>query len=669
MIKVALAGNPNTGKTSLFNLLTGSYEYVGNWPGVTVEKKVGKLKSKTGDLIDLPGIYTLNPLSKDEGVATRFLIDESFHAIVNVVDASQIERNLYLTVQLLELGKPMLLALNMVDVANGRGLTIDYRALGKALRTPVVPIVARSGKGINELEGLLRKLGQQSAEPLMIYYGAELEKAISALSQLMPQTLPLNKRWIALQLLDGNDVVLEWLSALANRGALLKIVMQTEEALRRKKEAKSLSHFIRKVRMDKIKEIVKESVRVQKTNRRPLTERVDDLATHRLLGLPIFFLLMFLMFKLTFDWLGTPMSDRLSAFVDGPVTIGIKSILDLLGASPFLHDVVLSGIIPGVGGVLVFVPQIFILFFMISLIEDSGYMARVAVVLDKIAEAIGLNGKAFIPMIIGFGCNVPGVMATRSIEQPRDRLLTILLLPMMSCSARLTVFSLFVGTFFTAYQALIVLSLYMLGIAVSIALAKLFSSTILRQANSGFVIELPPYRMPQTRTLVLSTWEKGKGFVRKAGTLIFGGSVAIWLLSYSGPEGWKVAMDHSFLAYLGGLLVPILQPLGFGSWQAGSALITGFLAKEVVVSTMNIIYAAPDMNALQGMISRQFSPLQAYSFMVFLLLYVPCLATVGAIRKEAMSAKWTLFSIGYALLVAYVLALVIYHGGRWLGLG
>lgn len=338
--------------------------------------------------------------------------------------------------------------------------------------------------------------------------------------------------------------------------------------------------------------------------------------------------------------------------------------MNVIGATAFIKAVIMQGIVQGVGGVLVFIPQIFILFFLISLIEDSGYMARVAMVMDRIMEAIGLNGKAFISMIIGFGCNVPGIMATRSIEQPKERLLTILLTPLMSCSARLSVYSLFVGTFFRKQQSIVVFSLYILGIFIALGLAKLFSTTLFREEKSLFIIELPPYRFPQMRALVLGTWDKGKGFVRKAGTFIFGGSVIIWFLSYAGPHGLHVPMDQSFLALLGGLVAPLLDPLGFGNWQAGAALLTGFLAKEVVVSTMNIIYAAPDMPTLRAVMTHYFNPVQAYTFMAFVLLYIPCLATVGVIIKETASKKWTWFSIGYSLAIAYVIGLIIYHGGR-----
>ncbi|MED4832696.1 ferrous iron transport protein B, partial [Geobacillus stearothermophilus] len=397
------------------------------------------------------------------------------------------------------------------------------------------------------------------------------------------------------------------------------------------------------------------------------TEKIDAVVTNRYVGLPIFLALMYVVFMLTFNWLGTPLADRLDAFFSGPLADGLSRFLDWAGASPFIKALVLDGVVAGVGGVLVFVPQIFILFFFISLLEDSGYMARVAMVMDRVMETIGLNGKAFIPMIIGFGCNVPGVMAARTIEQPKERLMTILALPFMSCSARLPVYALFAGTFFAREQALVVFSLYVLGIVVALGLVKLFSSTLLKNENSLFVIELPPYRVPQALTLWRSTWEKGKGFIRKAGTFIFGGSVAIWLLTYVGPRGVGVPMDDSLLAAIGGLIAPLLSPLGFGAWQAGAALITGFLAKEVVVSTMNIIYHVHEASGLKKVIAAQFTPLSAFSFMVFVLLYTPCLATVAAIRKETGSWKWTLLSIGISLTVAYMISLLVYQAGKIVG--
>ncbi|WP_027416625.1 ferrous iron transport protein B [Aneurinibacillus terranovensis] len=667
MINVALAGNPNTGKTSLFNILTGSYEYVGNWTGVTVEKKVGILKNKKGQLIDLPGIYSLNPLSRDEGVATQFLLSGDFSLILNIVDASQIERNLYLTLQLLEYGKPMLIGLNMIDVAKGRGFVIDEAKLSKRLHTPVVPIGARTGNGCDILASKFTDVKEYTMEPLFIDYGPLLERAVTELMAKINDVPLQSKRWLALQFLEGNVLVRELLEKYVNAAELQLLFAQTEQAILAQASAKSLQQYIRRARSEFITDIMNECVTHTKNVEYTLSDRIDQIVTNKVLGVPIFLLFMYLTFKLTFDWLGSPLSDMLDAFITGPVTNTLTALLTAAGASAFIKAVVLQGIVAGVGGVLVFVPQIFILFFLISFIEDSGYMARVAMVMDKLMEMIGLNGKAFIPMIIGFGCNVPGVMAARTIEQPNERLLTIILTPLMSCSARLSVYSLFVGAFFAHNQAIVVFSLYVLGIMVALSLAKLFSSTIFKQSDSMFVVELPPYRFPQWRTLLRSTWEKGKGFVRKAGTFIFGGSVIIWFLSYAGPGGLNVNMNQSFLAMIGGALAPVLAPLGFGTWQAGAALLTGFLAKEVVVSTMNIIYVAPDMHTLQGMMAGFFTPLQAYSFMVFLLLYIPCLATVAVIKKETASLKWMWFSMGYALAIAYIIALIFYQGGKLFG--
>ncbi|WP_232697697.1 ferrous iron transport protein B [Brevibacillus daliensis] len=671
MNTVALTGNPNTGKTTLFNLLTGSYEYVGNWPGVTVEKKVGRLRGMQGLLVDLPGIYSLTPLSKDEGVATGYLLEENPDLLLNIVDASQLERNLYLTLQLIEYGKPMVVSLNMVDVAKSRGYEIDAKKLADKLQLPVLPIVARTGNGCEKVREAI-KHGGVTPSDLQINYGDIIEQAIDKLSfALSFQTdLTMPKRWLALQFLEGNEVVTTFLEKRIDIGLLDQIYQQTVEQCRKTglvKNHSSLQPYMRQIRSKVISEIIASCLTQKHRVEKTWTDRIDNIVTHRLWGLPIFLLFMFLAFKLTFEWVGVPLSDLLDGFLGGPFTDWLRVGMESISLSSFLQAAILDGAVAGVGGVLVFVPQIFVLFLIISFIEDSGYMARVAMVMDKIMEMIGLNGKSFIPMIIGFGCNVPGVMAARSIEQPKERLLTIILTPLMSCSARLPIYSLFVGTFFAQNQAIIVLSIYVLGIVLSLILAKLFSIFLLRHESSVFFIELPPYRMPQGRTLIRSTWEKGKGFIRKAGTFIFGGSIVIWFLSYAGPGGLDVSMNDSFLAMIGGVIAPLFTPLGFGSWEAGAALLTGFLAKEVVVSTMNIIYAAPDALSLQSLLESQFTALGAYSFMVFVLLYVPCLATVAVIRKETGSAKWTWFSVVYGLAIAYLVSFLIYEGGKLLG--
>ncbi|ULT58044.1 ferrous iron transport protein B [Neobacillus drentensis] len=665
-MEIALIGNPNTGKTSLFNNLTGSYEYVGNWSGVTVEKKVGVFKNNIGQLIDLPGVYTLNPLSKDEGVVTSFFLNESVDRLLNILDASQLERNLHLTLQLLEFEKPALIGLNMIDVANKRGIQIDASKLAEALGVPVVPVVARSGKGCDKLVEVVSTKSIQSVNKHLVYYGKEVEEGISAFTgEIMGKTSH-STRFLAIQYFEGNQYVQNYVNSIANPLRINEIVNNLENKLQAQLDKKSLSNYIYLKRREVIEKIVAEVARKSNSGL-PLSEKIDSIVTNRFLGMPIFLLLMYFMFMLTFDWLGTPLSNILDAFLTGPITTGFEAVLSAIHASDFIHALIIEGLVAGVGGVLVFVPQIFILFFFISLLEDSGYMARVALVMDRIMESVGLNGKAFIPMMIGFGCNVPGIMAARTIETPRERLLTILLTPLMSCSARLPVYALFVGAFFAGHKAFVVLSLYVLGIVVALTLAKIFSKTLLKSETSLFVIELPPYRLPQFQSLWRSTWDKGKGFVRKAGTFIFAGSVFIWLLSYAGPQGLKVDMDHSYLAAIGNIIAPIFDPIGFGTWQASASLITGFLAKEAIISTMNIIYFVPNDASLQGLLAHYYTPLAAYSFMVFILLYIPCLATTATIYKETGSRKWTAFAMIYAFVIAYVLSLVIYQGGKLVG--
>ncbi len=653
--RIALLGNPNTGKTSLFNRLTGSYAHVGNWSGVTVDKKIGKLHGDRGQLVDLPGVYDLDPLSADEAVVARFLMEEQFDAMINIIDASQLERNLQLTAQLLEIGKPLQIGLNMIDVATNRGTQIDARALATALGVEVFPIVARTGDGCDVL---LTSLKTEAVTPLHIDYGEATEQAIT---EIMEQaTLQLNERWMAVQYLAGNRVFVEHLERRSS--SIIEIRKQLEAQLGR-----FIHAHITECRRNWAIAMRASAVVEEKTDQKTWTDRIDAVVTHPIFGLPIFFAVLYGLFHITFNWVGSPLSDLLSAFIEGPLSAGVVWILSAIGASGFIQDLLIDGVIAGVGGVLVFVPQIFVLFFFISFLEDSGYMARVAIVMDRFMQMVGLNGKSFIPMIIGFGCNVPGIMAARSVEEERERLVTIFISPFMSCSARLPIYAVFAGSFFASNQALIVLSLYILGIVLALIAAKVFSKILAAEdATSLFMVEQPPYRVPQWLTLWRSTWQKGKGFVRKAGTFIFGGSVVIWLLAYTGPAGFDVNMNDSFLAMIGGVIAMLLVPIGFGTWQAGAALITGFLAKEVVVSTMAIIYAVNE-SELGRQLSGQFTPLSAYSFMAFVLLYVPCLATVAVIRREVGSAKLTWVASLYGLFVAYGVSFVIYQTGLLLG--
>ncbi|UXH42910.1 ferrous iron transport protein B [Rossellomorea vietnamensis] len=662
-METALLGNPNTGKTSLFNQITGSYEYVGNWSGVTVEKKVGRIKDSVQSLIDLPGVYSLNPLSHDERVASMALLQEEAGQILNIVNANQLERSLYLTIELLETNLPTAIVLNMMDLAEKRGIKVDVQLLGELLGVKSYSAIARKGKGCDEIIQLFRERPLEPASLFTLDYGPVVEAAISKLLNLMGKEGDPKKRWVAIQYLIGNELVQQTLNE-SYPG--MEAVKEETEAILLKEAGHSLEESLYATRKSFIQKIVVQVTKEEKKQESlPLTAWLDHIATHPIFGIPFFLLVLLVVFQLTFGWLGTPISDALDSFFAGPLTAGARYLLDQVNALPFIKAVILEGIIAGVGGVLVFVPQIFILFFFISLLEDSGYMARVAVVMDRLMEFIGLNGKAFIPLIIGFGCNVPSIMAARTIEQPKERLLTILISPFMSCSARLSVYALFVAAFFSEHQAIIVLSLYVLGIVVAILVAKVFSF-FLKNEKSYFVMELPPYNVPQPLHLIRSTWDKGKGFVRKAGTFIFGGTVFIWLFSYLGPNGAGVPIDESFMAIVSGVFAPVFAPLGFASWQAVSALFTGFLAKEVVVSTMNILYHVPAGETLAHLLPQFYTPLAAYTFLVFILLYTPCLATVAIMKKETGSMKLTLLSIVYSFIVAYIVAFIVYRVGQFI---
>lgn len=561
-----------------------------------------------------------------------------------------------------------MLCLNMIDVAKSRGIQVSPDILQKRLGLTVLPLVARTGKGSGQVLTVLKETSSIPPVTFLLDYGERVEQAIRAIEHDLQQTAGLpNHRWIALQLMEQNPVVLALLRERFDTSRLLEICDTVQKELQTRKLALTLPQWIRSTRQEYIHSLCLEAMDTTAQKPHNLTERLDSILTHRFWGLPLFLIFMYAMFKATFDWIGGPLSDILDGFISGPLSDGANSLLQSIGASEFTHALIVDGIIGGVGGVLVFVPQIFVLFLMISFLEDSGYMARVCLLMDSTMERMGLNGKAFIPFIIGFGCNVPAIMAARSIEQPKDRMLTTLLMPLMSCSARLPVYLLFAAVFFPARQATAVLAMYVMGVVFALILCKLFSKHLFKNESSVFIIELPPYRMPQLKTLGRSTWEKGKGFLRKAGTIILAGSVIIWLMSYAGPTGFNVDMDQSFLAKFGGLIAPLLQPLGFGTWQAGSTLVPGFLAKEVVVSTMNIIYHTPDNAGLENQIAQVFTPLSSVSFMAFILLYIPCLATVGVIKKETASWKWTFFSMGYSLALAYLVSLIIFQGGRLLG--
>ncbi len=669
-LTVALAGNPNVGKTALFNVLTGSRQQVGNWPGKTVEKKEGKLtyKGETLSFVDLPGTYSLTAYSTEEVITRDFIIEQSPDVVVHVIDSTNIERNLYLTTQLMELNAPLILALNMSDLAEAKGIEIDESALSKFLGVPVVKIVAPKRIGV---EGLLEKILQLSrkkvAKPMrQVIYGEELEEHISGLQEFVKKTVKLPKkyepRWIALKLLEDDKEVDRKIRALQGGDKVLEEA-ETETSHLKKVFGGEVDQVVAEARYGFIAGLVKECVKKTPLSKRVLSDLLDEITMHDLIGIPIFLGMMFLLFQFTFV-LGEPLAGLIDAFfswVSGQTAVALGAI----AAPDWLASLVVDGIIAGVGSVIVFIPYIFLLFFILSLMQDSGYMARAAFIMDNVMHKIGLHGKSFIPMIVGFGCNVPAVMATRTLETKKDRLLTILLIPFMSCAARLPVYVLFVGAFFPHHRGLVLFSLYLLGIVLAILAGLVFKRLFFKGLSTPFVMELPPYRMPTLSGALIHMWERGKIFIKNAGTIIFVMVVAIWFLSNL-PFGVEYASQESVIGAVGTAIAPVFAPLGFGTWQAAVSLLFGVAAKEVVIGTFGTVYGVGEAG-LTIVLQNSFTPLSAYAFLVFVLLYVPCMATLAVMRRETKSWRWPLFVAAYTTGVAWVMAFLVYQGGLLLG--
>jgi len=672
-IVIALAGNPNSGKTTIFNALTGARQRVGNWPGVTVERKEGKtnLDGRQVTVVDLPGIYSLTANSMDERIARDFITHDNPFLIAVVVDASNLERNLYLSLQLMELNtSPVVLIFNMMDEVEEKGMNIDVEELSRILGVPIIPTAAKKNMGIGRLKKALAEQieNKELAPPNIPFrYRENIELAIQRLSEKLAKDQALTSlsppRWLGLKLLEDDREYLARLEKCPFRDEIFDDLGVLKKELE-KEIGYDLETALVEERYGYINGLVKECVKKTwgLSDRLSLSDKIDKVLANRILGLPIFFLLIWLIFKLTFDvggffveyvdqgfgFLGSQAAALISA-LDGPV---------------WLSSLVQDGIIGGVGSVMVFVPIIFFLYLAISLMEESGYMARGAFVMDKIMHAMGLHGKSFIPMVVGFGCNVPGIMATRTLENPKDRIITILISPLMSCAARLPIYILFAGAFFAKHQGTVIFSIYMLGILLAMALARLFKSLFFKGEPAPLIMELPPYRLPSWKSILLSAWHRCFIFVKKAGTVIFLAVIVVWFLA-SMPLGVEYASQQSIVGRIGSLLSPLLEPLGFGFWQATVALVFGVLAKEIVVGTLGTLYGAGD-ETLAAAISQHFTPVSAYGFMVLCLVYIPCVATIGAVRKETNSWLWASFTVAYTLVLGWVLAFIIYQVGGFL---
>ena len=669
-VKVALAGNPNSGKTTMFNELTGSRQHVGNWPGVTVEKKTGRASYQNYSLevIDLPGTYSLGAYSEDEVVARDFLTTGDYDVVLNIINSSNLDRNLYFMVQLLEMGVDLIAVLNMADEAEKKGIKIDKEKIGQLLGTPVVETVASKGRGIDSLLAETVQHRDLSEAALKIDYGSEVEDLISEVVSMLKEfdfTSQINQRWAAVKLIEHDPEAVKFLEREVGVSKAKKIKSLIAE--RELKAEDDFDNIIIDRKYEFINKVIAESVQRPEADQEPenVSDKIDAIVTNKYLGIPIFMAVMWGIFKFTFT-LGDPLIGYIEAFFEAAGG-WLGGLLVGAGISPLITSFITDGIIGGVGSVLVFIPNIFLLFLAIGILEDSGYMSRAAYVMDKVMSKLGLHGKSFIPMIVGFGCNVPGVMATRTLDSKRDRIISILINPLMSCSARLPVYVVFAGALFPNHASTVVFSLYALGIVMAVIMAGIFNKILFKGERSHFVMELPPYRFPTLKGVFIHMWEKVGAFIKKAGTIIFAVVVLIWVLANL-PLGVEYASAQSLIGQFGQLMAPIFEPLGFGNWQAASSLVFGILAKEVVVGTLGVVYAAGE-GGLRAALTANFSPLAAYSFLTMVLLYTPCIATLGAIKSETQSWKWPIITASYLFVLAWLVSFVIYQGGMLLGIG
>ena len=674
-INVALVGNPNCGKTSLFNIASGAHEHVGNYSGVTVDAKEGHFSFEGYNfrIVDLPGTYSLSAYSPEELYVRRHIVEETPDVIINVLDASNLERNLYLTTQLIDMNVRMVIALNMFDELEASGNTLDYQNLGKLIGVPMIPTVSRSGKGIEQLFKTIIQIyeddeqNRSHSRHIHINHGAELERSIDEVKRVISLNENIrhkfSTRFLAIKLLENDAEVMRFASQLPNGKEIARTREQEVQRL-----AKAINEDSEQAIMDAkygfISGALKETFTDNHQKQENITPVIDSIVTHRIWGYPIFFLFLYLMFQLTFvlgeypmqgiEWIVEKAGDLLRAnMAEGP-----------------LKDMLIDGVVGGVGGVIVFLPNILILYFCISLMEDSGYMARAAFIMDKIMHQMGLHGKSFIPLIMGFGCNVPAIMASRTIENRKSRLITMLINPLMSCSARLPIYLVMVGAFFPGTASIVLLSIYAIGILLAVVMARLFSRFLVKGDDTPFVMELPPYRMPTMKAILRHTWEKGAQYLRKMGGIILVASIVIWALGYyPNHHSYNTVaeqQEHSYIGQIGKAIEPVIEPLGF-DWKLGIGLLSGVGAKELVVSTLGVLYTndtEADTVSLRERIP--ITPLVAFCYMVFVLIYFPCIATLVAIKQESGSWRWAIFAALYTTLLAWVIAFAIYQiGSLW----
>lgn len=669
--KIALAGNPNCGKTTMFNDLTGSSQYVGNWPGVTVEKKEGKLKANKQAIIqDLPGIYSLSPYTLEEVVSRNYLVTQHPDAMINIVDASNLERNLYLTTQLLEIGVPMVIALNMMDLVRKSGDKIDVAKLSQALGCQIIETSALKGEGSAEVAKAALTLAQRkSLAPKPLSFDPKLEETLSMIQkQIAGSCDPNNLRWFAIKLFERDEKAMEQLN-------LSAAVLDQIEALRQEAEREfddDAESIITHERYQAISRILKTCYQKQQAKQRLTTsDKIDKIVTNRILALPIFALVMFVVYYLSISTVGTMMTDWVNdVLFTEIIPPAVEGWLTSANTAPWLQSLVLDGIIAGVGAVLGFLPQMMVLFLLLALLEDCGYMARIAFIMDRVFRRFGLSGKSFIPMLVGLGCGVPAVQASRTIENDRDRKMTIMTTTFIPCSAKLPIIGLISGALFHG-SGWVATSAYFVGIAAIIVSGIILKKTKLFAGDPApFVMELPAYHIPSVKGVLIHMWDRSKAFVRKAGTIIFLSSALIWFLSNFNFSLQMVETPDSILASIGRVIAPIFAPLGWGHWEAAVGSFAGLVAKENLVSVMAILYGfaevAENGDEMWSVFAQNFTMISAYSFLVFNLLCAPCFAAIGAIRREMGSGKWTWIAIGYQCLFAYVVSLIIYQIGNLL---